>query len=124
MLKTLMALAVTAGIDVSIAPDSVKVTGPLPPADATAAIQKQLPTLTACVPEGLKKEVVITLKLAVMSDGQVSTSSVSGGGVSADAAVNGKFTDCVMAAADEWKFPARKTAGVSDVRVGIAVKGK
>ena len=117
-----MALLLGAGVSVSIAPGSLSVEGPLAPADATASIEKQLPSVSACVPDGLSKPVTVTLKLTVMSDGQVSRSGISGGGVSPDPAVNGKFTDCVTDAADGWKFPARKTAGVSTVRVGLSLK--
>ena len=59
-----------------------------------------------------------------MSDGQVSTSSLSGGAVSSDPAVNSKFSDCVTGATDAWKFPGRKTAGVSDVRVESLAEGE
>jgi len=122
MLRGLVALLAGAGVSVSVVPDSVKVEGPLPPADALASIQKQLPSVSACAPESLAKDVTVTLKVTVMSDGQVSRSSLSGGGVSSDPAANGRFSDCVTDAADTWKFPARKSAGVSEVRVGIALK--
>jgi hypothetical protein len=122
MVKSLVALLLGAGVNVSIAPGSVKVEGPLAVADATASIQKQLASISACVPETLPKDVTVTLKLTVMSDGQVARSSVSGGGVSNDPAVNGRFSECVGDAADAWKFPAGKGAGVSEVRVGVSLK--
>jgi hypothetical protein len=122
MVTTLMALVLSAGTGGSIAIDSVKVEGPLPPAEATASVEKQLPSVSACVPAALSKDVKVTLKLTVMSDGQVSHSSISGGAVAADPAANRKFTDCLTDAADGWKFPSRKTAGVSELRVGLLLK--
>ncbi len=124
MVSSLVTLLLFAAPVVVIVPDSVKVEGPHLVADVTARVEKQLPTVAACVPEAPAKDVTLTLKLTVMSDGQVSRSGISGGVVSSDAAVNDKFTDCVTDAADSWKFTARKVAGVSQVRIGLLIKAK